>query len=250
MPGQIIVVAGNDARGVFPIPERVLAFARTEGREPINPLPKMQANIHRQTAPFTEGEISYSEGINDDLNKFIWLSLDWSPDQDDLFRAYYDAFIQLRLKADRAEENKVYERLQEANQVGAAQALKEAFVILDRTKSTQVAPGLRKRIEDLGESLYQRIGIQMSVARYGEDGPERGAVLDFMDTPLNDRDWLLSEMKRVALISDPERAFKEIHSLLHWEDAGPGGPCRSHSHGETRSGVEENDATKEGLPGR
>lgn len=36
-------------------------------------------HIHNLFAPYTVGSISYSEGINDDLNKFIWSDQDWDP---------------------------------------------------------------------------------------------------------------------------------------------------------------------------
>ena len=53
------------------------SFALTLGREPINPQPFYYANIHNKYAPFTDGFITYSDGINDDVNKFIWTRRGW-----------------------------------------------------------------------------------------------------------------------------------------------------------------------------
>jgi hypothetical protein len=63
----------------FPVPDWDVAYALTEGRETINPRPLGEANILRQFLPETIGFITYSEGCNDDLNKFVWSGLGWDP---------------------------------------------------------------------------------------------------------------------------------------------------------------------------
>ena len=63
----------------YPIPNLDLAFAMTLGRESINPRPLDEKFIHNRYAQFAQGSISYSEGTNDDVNKFIWSSQDWNP---------------------------------------------------------------------------------------------------------------------------------------------------------------------------
>jgi hypothetical protein len=65
----------------YPVPEWDIAYALTEGREIINPRPESQADILRQSLPQTIGFITYSEGCNDDVNKFVWSGLGWNPDQ-------------------------------------------------------------------------------------------------------------------------------------------------------------------------
>lgn len=64
----------------YPVKDWDLAFAITLGRECINPRPKAEKYIHNLFAPYTIGSISYSEGINDDVNKFVWSDQDWNPD--------------------------------------------------------------------------------------------------------------------------------------------------------------------------
>ncbi len=65
----------------YPVPEWDIAYALTEGREVINPRPESQADILRLTLPQSIGFITYSEGCNDDVNKFVWSGLGWNPDQ-------------------------------------------------------------------------------------------------------------------------------------------------------------------------
>jgi hypothetical protein len=64
----------------YPVPNWDVAYALTEGRECINPRPEGEANIMRRMSPYTIGFLTYSEGCNDDVNKFVWSSLGWNPE--------------------------------------------------------------------------------------------------------------------------------------------------------------------------
>jgi hypothetical protein len=79
----------------FPVPDWDTAFALTEGREGINPRPLGQATIFRSGMPDTLGFVTYSEGANDDVNKFIWSGLGWDPQADprNIVRDYARFFI-------------------------------------------------------------------------------------------------------------------------------------------------------------
>ncbi len=79
----------------FPVPNWSFAFATTEGREVINPRPLDESAIFHRYAPDSIGFVTYSEGCNDDVNKFIWSSLGWNPDAKitDILRDYSRFFI-------------------------------------------------------------------------------------------------------------------------------------------------------------
>jgi hypothetical protein len=64
----------------FPVPDWDLAYATTEGRETINPRPVDETAIFKRYQRFAEGTVTYSEGCNDDVNKFLWSSLLWNPE--------------------------------------------------------------------------------------------------------------------------------------------------------------------------
>lgn len=64
----------------FPVPDWDLAYATTEGRETINPRPVDETAIFKRYQHFADGFVSYSEGCNDDVNKFIWSGLLWNPE--------------------------------------------------------------------------------------------------------------------------------------------------------------------------
>ena len=63
----------------YPIPQWDITWALTLGRECINPRPYDEKTIHNAIAPYCIGSLSYSEGTNDDLNKFVWSDQDWNP---------------------------------------------------------------------------------------------------------------------------------------------------------------------------
>ena len=79
----------------YPVPGWDTAFAMTELRETINPRPIDQAKIFRDWSPQTNGFITYSEGVNDDVNKIVWSSLGWSPEADvkQVLREYARHFL-------------------------------------------------------------------------------------------------------------------------------------------------------------
>ena len=63
----------------YEVPDWDQAYALTEGRESVNPRPAGYAAIFSQTSGYTNGFITYSEGVNDDVNKTIWSALGWDP---------------------------------------------------------------------------------------------------------------------------------------------------------------------------
>ncbi len=79
----------------FPVPEWDVAYAVTEGREPINPRPLDETAIFHYSMPPTIGFLAYSEGNNDDVNKAVWSRLGWDPECDvvDTLRQYSRYFI-------------------------------------------------------------------------------------------------------------------------------------------------------------
>ena len=63
----------------YPVRNWDLAYAMTLGRECYNPRPLAEKTIHNALDQYANGSLSYSEGINDDINKFIWSAQDWDP---------------------------------------------------------------------------------------------------------------------------------------------------------------------------
>jgi hypothetical protein len=143
--------------------------------------------------------------------------------QQALFRAYYDAYVRRRLIFETELEVQSMEALRRAPLVGSVQAMAAAEKLLDRSLTEPVAADWHQRIFQLGEALFQSIGMQLSVEKYQAIAVDRGASLDTLDFPLNNRFWLEDRFARIReLESEPVR-LKAIQELLEWSNPGPGG---------------------------
>jgi hypothetical protein len=275
----------------YPVPDWDTAFAVTQAREVINPRPLGQARIFRLLQKHTNGFITYSEGCNDDVNKFVWSALGWSPDADvvevlreysryflgvkytdsfaqgllaleknwegstqtnaniyvtlrqfqalekaatpqdrlnwrfqqALYRAYYDAYVRSRLLYETQLEDEAMGQLRQARLKGALKAVDEAEKTLDKAVTQRVSADWRARVFELGEALFQSIRMQLSVERYQAISVGRGANLDTIDRPLNNRAWLLSRFASIRRAGTETDRLKQIDEILNWTNPGPGG---------------------------
>lgn len=140
-----------------------------------------------------------------------------------VLRAEYDAYVRRRLIQDRQLEAEANAVLVQAETLGAAVAMDRAMEVLNQAVSAPAGAELRERIIELCERLFKSVGLQTSVKKYGASGAERGAVLDFIDQPLNNRWWLEDEFTKVRGMASEEERVKRLKELGAWEDPGPGG---------------------------
>ena len=63
----------------YPVPWWDPAFSLTLGRECPNPRFAYYAHLHNWRAPYTDGFLTYSDGIHDGVNKVIWNVRGWDP---------------------------------------------------------------------------------------------------------------------------------------------------------------------------
>jgi hypothetical protein len=71
----------HTVRCQYPVKNWDQAFALTEGRECTNPQPLYYAGVHNRDAVYTDGFISYSDGVHDDVNKIVWSQMAWDTKQ-------------------------------------------------------------------------------------------------------------------------------------------------------------------------
>src|SRR5665647_1068823 len=275
----------------FPVPEWDVAIAVTQARESINPRPTDYLKVFRHMMPSSMGFLTYSEGVNDDMNKFVWSGLGWDPDQDVsqilrewarwfispkhetalaqavldleedwhgallpraavddtlrkvqgldraatpqmllswrfqqiLYRAYYDSFVRQRLLYETGLEQQAMDHLRNATRTGSTVAIEEATRALDQSLTRPAAEDLRNRIFALAEGLYQSIHAQLSVDKYKAIAISRGANLDTIDFPLNNRVWLKAQFAKLRTLEKEDDRLAAIDAILHRSDPGPGG---------------------------
>ncbi len=176
------------------------------------------------------GPIAANAGIETTLEQFQTMERKATPAQlqnwrfqQALFRAYYDAYTRSRYLYETTLETQALEQLRTAEHAGTTLALKAAAAILDRAQSERVTPDRRARIFELAEALFQSIRMQLSVPRYQAIGVDRGASLDTVDYPLNNRRWLHEQFDRIATLREETNRLAAISGVLNWTNPGPGG---------------------------
>ncbi|HUE17726.1 MAG TPA: hypothetical protein VMR25_26460 [Planctomycetaceae bacterium] len=150
------------------------------------------------------------------------VSLNWRFQQA-LYRAYYDAFVYSRLVYETGLEQQALNHLSTANRTGSLLAMTEAENVLDRALVQPPAAGLRARVFELGDMLFQSIRMQLSVTRHKAIAVDRGATLDTIDDPLNNRLWLERRFEEIRGMADDDERLYELRKIVRWTDPGPGG---------------------------
>ncbi len=279
----------HTVRCQYPVQWWDMAFNLTLGRECPNPQPLYYALIHNWFAPYTDGFITYSDGIHDDVNKVIWSARGWDSKTDvrevlmdyarlffrsDLaeeiadgilsleknwegplksngsvratyklwnaleaevpelkenwrwqlcqLRSTYDDYTRDRLIYESELEKKANEIMATSERTGSDRSMKKAMDVLNQTKTNPVSSGKRKRIDDLCQALFESIGLQSSVEKYHASGGERGAILDYVDYPLNNRWWLEDQFKIISGMSSEEEKLARLKLLSSRENPGSG----------------------------
>ena len=282
----------HNVRCQYGVPDWDGRHAQTLGREGINPRPTQMQVTHNVLAPLSDGFVSYSDGVHDDLNKAVWSALAWDPEADlneileeygrvffgsDLaedvargllmlennmrghlidndgvnaalaqwkkigeeggdavagnwryqmyyFRALYDAYIRERLIAEMALEEEASAVLSKAADIGTTPAIDEAKTILAKADRLRLHMDWRIELEEMGLALLRSIGFQFSIREpYRARNPERGALLDKLERPMNDRLWLEDQFGQILSMTEETERLARIDRIVHWEDPGPGG---------------------------
>jgi hypothetical protein len=187
-----------------------------------------------------EGSLAENTGVEETFA--LWKSLEDNADesllanwrfQECVLRAYYDHYTRLRLLNANDIEDRACAALLRAPEVGVEKAVDEARAILAESDQNEDTDLLKARIVELGAQLFESIGAQLDVTNYKARNPERGAVLEFLDTPLNNTLWIERELDAILAgdftASMPEHPsegdvrLERLARVANWEDPGPGG---------------------------
>jgi len=139
------------------------------------------------------------------------------------YRAHYDAYDRSRLLYETSLEHQAMDRLRAARSAGASKAIGQAEEVLDRAVTSPIAGSTRSRVFELAEALFQSIRMQLSVPWYKAIAVGRGANLDLIDVPLNNRPWLKHRFEKIRAMGSEKERIAAIDEILHWTNPGPGG---------------------------
>lgn len=139
------------------------------------------------------------------------------------YRAHYDAYVRSRLLYETELEQRAMQVLADSKRLGARTAIDQAEQILAERNPDPVASAVRSRVFELAEALFQSIRMQLSVPRYQAIEMSRGANLDAIDMPLNNRRWLTAQFALIRRLESEADRLSAIDAIVHWSDPGPGG---------------------------
>ena len=176
------------------------------------------------------GPLLANAGVYTTLQQFQAMERNASPQvllnwrfQEGLYRAYYDAYNRSRLIYESALEDQAIDKLREAARTGTLAAMSEAEALLERAVTQPVSQQWRARVFEMAEALYQSIRMQLSVPRYKAIAVSRGANLDSIDVPFNNRPWLTYRFAEIRKMADERERLKAIDEIVNWTNPGPGG---------------------------
>ncbi|MGB5553368.1 MAG: hypothetical protein WBM83_01830, partial [Flavobacteriaceae bacterium] len=127
-----------------------------------------------------------------------------------VMRAYYDAYIQDRLTYEKNLETEANAILAQAETLGADSAMQQALEKVQKADKEFVSQELKQKVFEYAEALNKSVGAQTSVGKYGASGGERGAILDFIDYPLNNRWWLEDEFKKISEMKSEQEKLARL----------------------------------------
>ena len=175
-----------------------------------------------------DGPISDNQTIEETLTLWKKLEAENPQLQDNwrwqqlVMRAYYDAYIQTRLTYEVNLEQEAYRILVDADSIGADKAMDDALIRLLEAEREPIAQSLKEKVFWYAEKLFKSIGAQTSVPKYGALNPERGAILDFIDQPLNNRWWLEDEFKKIREFKTEAEKLARLEFIRSYASPGEG----------------------------
>lgn len=140
-----------------------------------------------------------------------------------LYRAYFDATVRARLIHETALEASAMDALRAASALGAAPAMARAEDILAQAATQPAAPAWRMRTHQLAEALFQSIHMKLSVPLYRAIAQGRGASLDTLDYPLNNRPWLAARFATIRQLDAEPARLAQLDEIVNWTNPGAGG---------------------------
>lgn len=138
-----------------------------------------------------------------------------------LYRAVYDRYLQIKRARELVLEDAAIAKLQQPGAIDSRIAA--ARSILDRDNRSLEEKSLNKQLYDLAQKLFDETGMQLSVKLYKASNWERGANLDRVETPLNNRTWLEAEFSSIQKSdADEKEKSARLSRIIHWKGETPG----------------------------
>ncbi len=232
----------HTVRCEYPLTDVPYLYNTGLGRESVCPRSVDYKRLHGAVSPYTVGSVTYSDGVNDDVNKAVWCALEWDPSLtpeaivEDYARCYLYGRDVGRLAAGILSAERSFHRSpadpknrftawaleaspDETNwRANSLYFLSLCLRFLQEKYLREIAEAavyaggpipddkcgdlVRLEIDRVAGLLYDEVGMQLDVEHYHAYGPERGATLESIDLPISD-------LKRLHFVWETARAAGE-----------------------------------------
>jgi len=138
-----------------------------------------------------------------------------------MYRAVYDRYLQVKRGRELGLQTAALAELQQKGSVESRIAA--ARSILNKDNRTSEEKALNKQLYELAQKLFDETGMQLSVKLYKASNWERGANLDRVEMPLNDRTWIEAQLSSVEKSSGSENEKSvQLSRISDWQSATAG----------------------------
>ena len=133
-----------------------------------------------------------------------------------LLRVYYDMYNKKKFLYEKKLEEEANKILANAAKTGSYKALEEALLVLDKAKKEPVNQDYRAKALNYAEMLFKSIGEPASLEHGASIG--RGAIIDFIDMPLNNKRWLEDQITEAKNLKSEKSRISKLKFIATYSD--------------------------------
>ena len=137
-------------------------------------------------------------------------------------RANFDTYIRRRLLNEKNFEKEANKILERVDELGVEKAMKQSLQKISEAETNPIDKNIKTKIENYCQNLFELIGLQTSVELYNASGAQRGAFLDFVDFPLNNRWWYEDEFNKIRKMKSEQEQKERLEIIRTWENPSTG----------------------------
>lgn len=133
-----------------------------------------------------------------------------------LMRVYYDMYNKKKFLYEKELEEEANKILSNAAKTGSYKAMEEALLVLDKAEKEPVNQNYRAAALYYAEVLFKSIGERGSLEHGASIG--RGAIIDFIDVPLNNRRWLGDQIAEAKNLKSEKSRISKLKFIATYSD--------------------------------
>ena len=133
-----------------------------------------------------------------------------------LIRVYYDMYLKKKFLNEQQLEEDANKILANATKTGSYKAMEEALLVLGKAEKEPVNQDYRAAAINYANMLFKSIGEPGSMEQGASRG--RGAIIDFIDMPLNNRRWIEDQIAEAKKLKSEKSRISKLKFIATYSD--------------------------------